>query len=124
MQKFTLPLQKFICVLLLICLVKIGKSQSPAQTLRLKDFAIWGGGATANPYNSTQGVFITNTVNIEGNIGSNHLIDIQNNFTLKGSIYSGNRVIFNDFAKITGNNKSMRPIINYACHPHSFQFRF
>ena len=75
MQKFTLPLQKFICVLLLICLVKIGKSQAPpAQTLKLTDFAVWGGGASPNPYNSTQGVFITNTVNIEGNIGSNHLV--------------------------------------------------
>ncbi len=92
-------LLNIICTALVICSVQV----VAAQNLKLTDFAIWGGGASPTPYNSAQGVFISNTANIQGDIGSNHFVDIKNNFTLTGNIYSGNRVIFADLAKITGN---------------------
>ncbi len=98
-KNFSFLFHRTICAVLLVFSVQA----LTAQNLKLTDFAIWGGGASPNPYNSAQGVLINNTSIIEGNIGSNHLIDIKNNFTLKGNIYSGNRVILNDFAKITGN---------------------
>jgi hypothetical protein len=98
MQKSSSWLVRIICTVLLIC----GKQVVTAQNLKLTDFAIWGGGALPNPYNSAQGVFIKNNANIQGNIGSNHLIDVKNNFTLKGNIYSGNSVGFGNGATITG----------------------
>ncbi len=103
MRKFTHALQKCIYLLLLTCIVKIAQAQTPPVELKMKDFAVWGGGASPNPYNSVQGVFIKNTANIQGNIGSNHLIDIKNNLTLTGSIFSSNNVVFKDYAVITGN---------------------
>ena len=46
MQRLKMSLQRgIICALLLICLGKMGHSQ--AQTLKLSDFAIWGGSASA-----------------------------------------------------------------------------
>ena len=98
MQKST-RLVSIILTMLLICTVHT----VTAQNLKLTDFAIWGGGATPNTYNSAQGVFINNTANIQGNIGSNHLIDVANDLTLKGTIYSGNNVVFKNNATITGN---------------------
>src|SRR5215203_2409727 len=91
--------QRLFCALFIICMVHL----SAAQNLKLTDFAVWGGGAAPNPFNAAQGVSITDAANIQGNIGSNHLISINNNLVLKGSIYSGNRISFNDFANITGN---------------------
>ncbi len=99
MQKSSSIIVRIIYIVLLICTAQ----NLTAQNLKITDFAIWGGGAIPNPYNSAQGVFINNNANIQGNIGSNHLININNNFNLTGNIYSGNRVIFADFAKITGN---------------------
>ena len=52
MQRLSLPLQKgIIYVLFFICLGKIGYGQQ-AQTLKLSDFAIWGGSASPTSYNS------------------------------------------------------------------------
>jgi hypothetical protein len=99
MKKLSFRLVTVICTVLLICNVQI----VTGQNLKLTEFAIWGGGASPGTYNSAQGVFLSNTVSIEGNIGSNHLVDIKNNIALQGNIYSGNRVVFGDFAKITGN---------------------
>src|SRR6266496_4858335 len=103
MRKFTSTLQKPVYVFLLLFWVTISKSQTTAQTLKLTDFALWGGSTSANTYNSSQGVTINNTAIIQGNIGSNHLIDIKNNITVTGNIYSGNLISFKDYAKITGN---------------------
>ncbi|MDQ3683863.1 MAG: polymer-forming cytoskeletal protein, partial [Bacteroidota bacterium] len=99
MKKSSFQLPRIICTVLLICSVQV----VTAQNLKLTNFAIWGGGASPTTYNSAQGVFIGNTANIQGDIGSNHLVDIKNNLNLNGNIYSGNRVVFVDFAKITGN---------------------
>ena len=101
MRKLTQTLQQCTYLLLFICVAKIAQGQNPP--LVLKNFAIWGGGASPSPYISTQGVFINNNVNIQGNIGSNHLVDIQINLTLTGNIYSGNRVFVKNNAAITGN---------------------
>ena len=78
MQKSSSIIVRIIYIVLLICTAQ----NLTAQNLKITDFAIWGGGAIPNPYNSAQGVFINNTVNIQGNIGSNHLVNISNNFTL------------------------------------------
>ncbi len=104
MQKLSSRLLSVICTLLLICTVQV----VTAQNLKLTDFAIWGGVLPPNPYNSAQGVFINNTANIEGNIGSNHLVDIKSDLTLKGAIYSGNNVVFGNNATITGNISANR----------------
>ena len=101
MRKLTQTLQQCTYLLLFICVAKIAQGQNPP--LELKNFAIWGGGASPSPYISTQGVFIKNNVNIQGNIGSNHLVDIEINLTLTGNIYSGNRVFVKNNAAITGN---------------------
>src|SRR5687767_7793723 len=98
-KKFSFLFQRIICVLLFVFTVQ----SLTAQNLKLTNFAVWGGGAAPNPYNAAQGVSINDAANIQGNIGSNHLISINNNLVLKGSIYSGNRIAFNDFANITGN---------------------
>jgi hypothetical protein len=99
MQHLSSRLVRTICTLLVICTAY----SASAQNLKLTDFAIWGGGASPNPYNSAQGVFINNTANIQGNIGSNHLVSIVNNFKLTGNIYSGNNVVIKNGATITGN---------------------
>lgn len=99
MKKLSFHLARFLCTVFLICTVQ----SLTAQSLKLTDFAIWGGSASPNPYNSMQGVFINNTATIQGNIGSNHVVDIKNNFTLSGSVYTGNNVIFKNNATITGN---------------------
>ena len=102
MQRLSLPLQKgIIYVLLFICLGKIGYGQQ-AQTLKLSDFAIWGGSASPTSYNSSQGVFLKEKAKVTGNIGSNHLVDAKENFTLTGNIFSGNAVSFKTSTIITG----------------------
>lgn len=102
MQRLALPLKRgVICVLLLICLGKIGYTQAP--TLKLSDFAIWGGSASSNSYNSTQGILFENNVIIQGNMGSNHLIDVTSNIAVTGNIYSGNRVVLKNNITVTGN---------------------
>src|SRR5262245_34103552 len=103
MRKFTLSWQKACYVFMFLCLAEISKSQSAAQTLKLQDFTIWGGSAPTSPYNSSQGVAFNNTAVIQGNIGSNHLINVKNNLTVTGNIYSGNLISFTNNAKITGN---------------------
>jgi subtilase family protein/type IX secretion system substrate protein/MBG domain-containing protein len=103
MRRFTLAWQRAFCLFLIICLAKIGKSQTTAQTLRLQDFTIWGGSAPANSYISSQGVVFNNTAVVQGNVGSNHLINVKNNLTITGSLYSGNLISFSNNAKITGN---------------------
>src|SRR6476619_3959140 len=99
MQKILSCSVRILFTLLLTCTGTV----LMAQNLKLSDFAIWGGGASPNPYNNAQGVFITNNANIQGNVGSNHLINIANNLTLKGALYSGNNIIFGNNAIITGN---------------------
>ena len=81
MRNFTPALQKITCLLLLFFIVKTGYSQT--TTLKIKDFAIWGGSASANSYNSSQGVFIKEKATIQGNIGTNHVIDIKENLSDK-----------------------------------------
>lgn len=117
MRCSTPTLQKCIVLLLLSFLVKINQGQTPVE-LKVKDFAIWGGSASTNAYNSSQGIFINNNAIIEGNIGSNHLVDIKNNLKLQGNIYSANRVFFGDLAKVTGHiyanrmGTSLSPVIS------------
>src|SRR5215470_13150762 len=102
MRRFALTRKKAYYVFLILCLAKIGKSQTTTQTLRLQDFTIWGGSAPANSYISSQGVVFNNSAVIQGNIGSNHLINVKNNLTVTGNIYSGNLISFTNNAKITG----------------------
>jgi hypothetical protein len=103
MPKIKPSLKRIICALALIFLLKVGKSQTaPAQTLKLTDFAIWGGSASPNSYNSSQGIVFENNVIIQGNVGSNHLIDVLNNITLTGNVYSGNRVALKTNVTVTG----------------------
>ncbi|MEP7373424.1 MAG: LamG-like jellyroll fold domain-containing protein [Chitinophagaceae bacterium] len=112
MQKLRLPLQRIVCLLLLVCLVKIGNSQ--AQTLKLSDFAIWGGSASASSYNSAQGVFLKEKAKITGSIGSNHLVDAKENFTLTGNIFSGNGVSLKTSTIITGNITANKTAANFT----------
>jgi hypothetical protein len=79
-----------------------GFSQS-GQTLSIKDFALWGGGAPANNYNPNQGVSIRNGSIINGNVGSNHFIQIRNTVRISGNVYSGNGVSFSVGTQTTGN---------------------
>jgi hypothetical protein len=102
MGKITPAVQKIFYLVLLLCCVKIGKGQT-LPTLKFIQYAIWGGSASANSYKQDSGVVFNNTAKVQGNIGSNHLVDMRNNMTVTGSIYSGNLVIFKDYFKITGN---------------------
>jgi hypothetical protein len=108
MRISTLSWQKICYAFLLICLVIISNNQSSAQTLRLQDFAIWGGSAATSPYNSSQGVVFNNSAIVLGNIGTNHLINVKNNLTVTGNIYSGNLISFSNNAKINGNTFANR----------------
>ena len=113
MQRLSLPLKRgFICALLLICLVKISHGQ--AQTLKLSDFAIWGGSSSPSSYNSSQGVFLKEKAKITGNIGSNHLVDAKENFTLTGNIFSGNGVSLKTSTIITGNITANKTATNFT----------
>lgn len=111
---FTLPkLFRIIGSIVLTGLAIICKAQTP-QTLKLTDFAIWGGSASANSYNSSQGIFFENNVIIEGNMGTNHLIDVKNSFTLTGDVYTGNRVIFKNNVTITGSIYAAKKATNLS----------
>jgi cytoskeletal protein CcmA (bactofilin family) len=99
MGNVTLTLQRIVCFFLLIGLVK----EATAQTLKIEDFAIWGGSAAASSYNSSQGVVLGTNTTIQGNVGSNHLIDAQSYFTLSGNLYSANAVTLGSNGKVTGN---------------------
>ncbi|MEP7108857.1 MAG: hypothetical protein ABI760_12765, partial [Ferruginibacter sp.] len=114
MRKLTQALQNCICLLLLTCVVKIAQSQNPALQLKIKDFAVWGGSASPNSYNNSQGVFIGNIVSIQGNVGSNHLVDAKNIFNVTGNIYSGNVVSLGNLGKITGNIFAAKNATNYT----------
>ena len=114
MRNLTPSLQKYICALLFICVVKIAQGQSSPTQLKIKDFAVWGGSATSNSYNSSQGVFIGNIVSITGNVGSNHLVDAKNLFSITGNVYSGNVVSFGNIGKITGNIFAAKNATNYT----------
>ena len=102
MGKVTPAVQKVFYLVLLLCCVKIGKGQT-LPSLKLTEYAIWGGSAAPNSYKKDSAVIFNNAAIIQGNIGSNHLIDIKNNLVLTGSLYSGNLIIFKNLAKITGN---------------------
>jgi hypothetical protein len=93
MRNFTPALQRVFYFLILALSVNIAKSQT---TLKLSDFAIWGGSASATSYNSSQGVFLKEKAKITGNIGSNHLIDVKENFSLTGNIFSGNGIFLKE----------------------------
>ncbi|MGK2863138.1 MAG: S8 family serine peptidase, partial [Chitinophagaceae bacterium] len=115
MWKFTLSFQRNVFVLLFICLVSANqiKAQAP-QNLKITDFAVWGGGAAANPFNNTQGVSLENKVTITGNIGSNHKVDIKGKSNIiNGGIYSGNGVVLGNDNTITGNISGNRAGANY-----------
>ena len=84
------------------------------QSLSLKDFAIWGGSAKANQYNSNQGVFLNSGSVINGNIGSNHLIDIKERSNLTGNIFSGNGIDIKANGQIRGNLFAYKLSMNYT----------
>ena len=101
MQKFMGALTKAISLLAIICFIQkcYGQNQqSPAIT----DFAVWGGSAASNSYNSSQSVVIGNNVTIQGNIGTNHLINAGTNLTVTGNIFSNNIVTLAGNGKIIG----------------------
>ncbi len=115
MRKFNSSYQRFVFVTLLICLLIAGESQAQApENLKITNFAIWGGGATANPYSNTQGISLDNKVTITGSIGSNHLVEIKGKSNiLNGSIYSGNGVVFGNENTIIGNITANRAGANF-----------
>src|SRR5205085_11804978 len=112
MRNFSPALPKLVCVSLFLCSVFFGKSQS--QPLKLTDFAVWGGSASPGTYNSLQGVFIGNTVAIQGNVGSNQRVDVKSIFSITGSIYSGNIVSLGNLGKVTGNIFAAKAASNYT----------
>lgn len=118
MEKFAILLQRISCLLLLVCLGKIGNGQATSpQVLKLSDFAIWGGSSSATSYNIFEGVFIGEKALIKGNIGSNHLVFAKEKLTLNGNIFSGNGVLLKQSAKINGNitaNKTALNCIEYV----------
>ena len=88
----------------LLLLVFTAAMQSlSAQQLKIKDFAIWGGSAPAATYTPNQGVFILGNTNITGTVGTNHLIDVKKDLTLKGNFISGNGISFAGKNVVTGN---------------------
>jgi hypothetical protein len=111
MRNFTPALQRVFYFLILALSVNIAKSQT---TLKLSDFAIWGGSASATSYNSSQGVFLKEKAKITGNIGSNHLIDVKENFSLTGNIFSGNGIFLKENTIITGNLFANRAASNFS----------
>lgn len=88
--------------LLLVVFVTTLQSIS-AQQLKLKDFAIWGGSAPSTSLNKKQGVSIASRVNVTGNVGSNHMIEIKKEFTLKGNLFTGNTLSLGKGNEVTGN---------------------
>jgi hypothetical protein len=86
---------------LLICCLHSAQSQT-LPNIKFIQYAIWGGSAAPNSYKKDSGVLFSNNAVIQGNIGSNHLIEAKNNVKITGSLYSGNLVILNNNAKITG----------------------
>ncbi len=114
-------LQKVLCVCLLFAITRDAQSQT--QPLKLTDFAVWGGSASPNSYNSSQGVFLGNVVAINGNVGSNHLVDVKNLFSITGNIYSGNAVSFGNLGKVTGNIFAAKTAANYSGNVISADFK-
>ena len=110
MRNFAFAFVNTVCAALLL----FSSFQSTAQSLKLTDFAVWGGSASPSTYNSTQGVFIGNTVIIQGNIGSNHRVDVKNLFNITGNIYSGNIATFGNIGKVTGNIFAAKTANNYT----------
>ena len=105
MRKFSL----FFFQLFTVWLALFGFQKAfSQQSLKLTDFAIWGGSSPASAYTSAQGVFIKNAANIKGNIGSNHILEFKNDFTVSGNLHSGNLISFKNNAKITGNTFAQR----------------
>ena len=113
MRNFSPALYKSACLVLLLYSSIVGKSQT-TQPLKLTDFAVWGGSASSNSYNTTQGVFIGNTVGIQGNIGSIHRVDVKNIFNITGNVYSGNIITIGNLGKITGNIFAAKAASNYT----------
>src|SRR5436190_16616699 len=113
MRRLIQALQRCICLLFAICVLKTAQGQNQPP-LKIKDFAVWGGSASPGSYNSTQGVFIGNIVSITGNIGSNQLVDVKNLFKVTGNIYSGNAVSFGNFGKVNGNIFAAKSASNYT----------
>ena len=65
-----------------------------AQQLKIKDFAVCGGSAPANVYNNKQGVIILGNTTITGTVGTNHLIDVRKDLTLKGNFIKSDYCFF------------------------------
>src|SRR5687767_978285 len=87
MRKFLVSLFQIVPVLLLLLSFQNGFAQS---SLKLTDFAIWAGSAPATSYTNAQGVFVRNSAIIQGNVGSNHVLDFKNDVTITGNLHSGN----------------------------------
>ncbi len=84
-----------------------------AQTLSIKDFAVWGGSSSATDFDKKQGVFIKSNTTIKGNVGTNHLVDVHLNFALTGNIYSGNGVDLKLFSRIKGDIVALKLASNF-----------
>ncbi|HTE27493.1 MBG domain-containing protein [Flavitalea sp.] len=122
MRWFFQAIQNCSFLLLFSFFATISQGQTPIE-LRIKDFAVWGGSASPNSYNSSQGVFIGNAVSIQGNVGSNHLIDANNLFSISGNIYSGNIISLGNLGKITGNVFAAKKAPNYNGNVISADYR-
>jgi len=100
-KNFTNQLKTFsAAIFLLVCQLAFAQTN---QSLSIKDFAIWGGSANATLYNKDQGVFLKGSGIINGNIGSNHMVDIKEGTQLIGNIYSGNGIEIKGNGEIRGN---------------------
>lgn len=113
MRNFTPALLKLVYATMFLGVAIHSNAQ---QQLNLTDFAVWGGSASSNTYNSSQGVFIGNTVAIQGNVGSNHRVTVNNLFSITGNVYSGNIAAFGNIGKVTGNIFAAKTASNYTGH--------
>jgi cytoskeletal protein CcmA (bactofilin family) len=110
MYKLLSRLFRIIYCILSICSVQV----VAAQSLKLTDFAVWGGGAPSATYNNSQGVFIGNIVSITGNVGSNHRVKVENFFNITGNVYSDNVISLGNFGRVAGNIFAAKNAANYT----------
>src|SRR4029079_16623260 len=83
-KHFTMITRLSSLTLLVFCLHSAQSQTLP--TLKFIQYAIWGGSAAPNSYKKDSGVLFNNTSVVQGNIGSNHLIEAKNNLRITGSL--------------------------------------
>jgi hypothetical protein len=113
MYKFTLTKRTVLFASLFLAFTQLTSAQT-TPSLKLSDFAIWGGSGAATNYRSSQGVFLKEKATINGNIGTNHLIDIKERLNLTGNIFSGNAVSLKESATVTGTITANKTASNYT----------